>query len=59
MVPPCALDVMSGSSGSVRSDEFRARQYLSAKTSVERLRSLWKIWGSLRKMKDGLWMLVK
>ena len=58
-VPPCALDLTSGSSGSYLSSELSAHLYSPWKGFIASSRSFANIWGSLRKIKSTLCVLVK
>ena len=54
IVPPCAVDLASGSPGSNRSEEFREYKYMPEKLCISWLRSHWYRFGSLRKIRSGL-----
>ena len=53
MVPPFALDLTRGSSGSFRSSELRKEEYSPLKRFIANCWSHWKSWGSLKKTRSG------
>ena len=52
-VPPCALDLVRGRSGSNRSSEFSEQQYSESRRVMEIFMSHWKSHGSDKNISDG------
>ena len=54
-VPPCALDLVRGRSGSNKSSELSEQQYSESRRVMEIFKSHWKSHGSDKNISDGLY----